>query len=273
MKKQLLIALALVLGAFSAKAFTLDTLKVATTHLETPGDIIVVTPDAAKANPAMHFPTVYILHGYDGNYRTWLDITSPDLPRLADEYNMIFVFPDGRDSWYFDAPADPNLQMESYFTKDLVPFVDKHYPTLATPNQRAITGLSMGGHGALWLALRHPDIWGNAGSMSGGVDIRPFPKSWKLPQRLGDKESNPQVWEDHTVINLVPRAKDAGVNITFDCGSDDFFYDVNNNLHRALLEAGVPHDYTSRPGNHSHKYWRNSILYHLLFFSRNFNKD
>lgn len=155
---------------------------------------------------------------------------------------------------------------------DLVPYIDANFPTITDRSKRAITGLSMGGHGSLYLAGRHPEIFGNAGSMSGGVDIRPFPKSWKMAEWLGPYEENKELWDSHTVAGMLPQIKDANLNITFDCGADDFFAKVNDELHDAMLEQGIPHDYSSRPGKHTHTYWRNSILYHLLFFNENFNK-
>ena len=266
--KKLFAMMAAALMAVTAGASVTDTLTVATKHLETPMRVTVIAPDKAMRGDSV--PTVYILHGYGGDYRSWTTITRKDFGELADKYGMLFVFPDGRDSWYWDSPLMPGMQMESFFVEDLVPYIDSKYPTRRNPAQRAITGLSMGGHGSLWLATRHPEIWGNMGSMSGGVDIRPFPEKWKMKRSIGPYEENKDVWESHTVINLVPQMKANGQNIIFDCGSEDFFAGVNADLHQRLLDAKVPHDYTSRPGVHNHKYWANSILYHLLFFSSKF---
>jgi len=260
----------MLLAVVAAQAAKVDTLSVPATYIESPMRVAVVKPDCASAQTRC--PVVYILHGYDGDYRSWLGITRPDLPVLADRYGMIFVMPDGRDSWYWDSPEQPSMQMESFFVRELVPYIDSLLPTLPEPRKRAITGLSMGGHGALWLAMRHPDVFGSAGSMSGGVDIRPFPKSWKMAGWLGSYDEHPERWEEHTVINLVASLKPGQLNITVDCGTDDFFAEVNRSLHRRLLEAGIPHDYTERPGAHSHKYWANSILYHLMFFNEAFKK-
>jgi S-formylglutathione hydrolase FrmB len=113
----------------------------------------------------------------------------------------------------------------------------------------------MGGHGALWLAVHHPDVFGAVGCMSGGVDIRPFPKNWEIDRRLGNQEAHPEIWEAHTVINCILLFKQAGLSIIIDCGSYDFFYEVNCNLHRRLLEQNVPHDFIIRPGHHSWEYW------------------
>lgn len=269
MIKKLFLTVLALSSLYGMKAATVDTVAIATKYLATPEKVVIITPDAAKNGE--RFPTVYMLNGFGGNHKAWLG-TRPDLPALADEYGMVMVMPDGRNSWSWDAPANPEMQMESFFVNDLVPYVDTNYPTKAEAPQRAITGLSMGGHGAMWLAFRHSDIWGNAGSMSGGVDIRPFPDRWKMKDALGEKDKNPDVWEQHTVINLVPSLTPGQLNITFDCGIDDFFAEVNDNLHAELVKAKIPHDYTVRPGAHTQAYWRNSILYHLLFFNEAFNK-
>ena len=268
MKTRIVMLAVALLSILPSWAFRADTLEISSRYIASPAKATVLIPDSKT--PGAKFPTVYVLHGYGGDYKSWSQITVPNMGELADQYGMIFVMPDGRDSWYWDSPVDPGMQMESFFVKELVPTVDATYPTIADRSQRAITGLSMGGQGSLYLATRHPDIFGNAGSMSGGVDIRPFPKSWKMANWLGSYEDNKDLWEKTAVINMVPQMKDANINITFDCGVDDFFADVNNNLHQTMVAAGVPHDYTSRPGNHSHAYWRNSFLYHLLFFNQNF---
>lgn len=267
MKKILLTILAAAVLPLSAFCAKVDTVAVATTHLAPPGKAVVITPD--KALDGTKVPSVYILHGFGGKYSDWIK-KRPDLPQLADQYGMVLVMPDGRDSWYWDSLNDPLMQMESFFTEDLVPFIDANYPTILDPSMRAITGLSMGGHGALWLSMRHSDIWKNAASMSGGVNILPFPDRWAMVRALGERDENPGIWDMHSVINLVPRLKPGQLNILFDCGKEDFFHDVNENLHQQLDTYKIPHEYTVRPGNHSWPYWTNSILHHLLFFNQQF---
>lgn len=214
------------------------------------------------------FPVVYLLHGADGSYRDWP--SKADLDDLASEYGVIIACPDGQDSWYFDSPIDPKMQFETFVTQELVGYVDGHYRTLPERRYRAITGLSMGGHGALWCAWRHPDVFGACGSMSGGVDISQFPDRWNIHKRLGAYADNKQRWQDHSVVSLVPKLKDGQQAIIIDDGSEDFFYKVNCELHDALLKAKISHDFTIRPGNHSWTYWVNSLDYHMLFFAKYF---
>lgn len=249
-------------------------IQVSATNIASPMDVNVILPESYATSEDKEYPVVYILHGYDGDYTSWLTLTEPKLDSLASHYDMIFVLPDGRDSWYWDAPADPKLKMESFFVEELVPYIDENYRTIADAKHRAITGLSMGGHGSLWLGMRHSDIWGSAGSMSGGVNINKpkWAKSWKMAQRLGSQAQYPQRWKDHTVITLVKNLKPGQLNITFDCGVDDFFIGVNRELHEEMLKYKIPHDYSERPGKHSHSYWKNSIRYHLQYFYDIFNK-
>ena len=242
--------------------------QVPATNIASPMDVNVILPESYATSVDKKYPVVYILHGYDGDYNTWLILTEPKLDSLASHYDMIFVLPDGRDSWYWDAPADSSLKMESFFVNELVPYIDSNYRTIADKKYRAITGLSMGGHGSLYLAMRHSDIWGACGSMSGGVNINKdkWAKSWKIAKRLGDKAEYPERWENYTVISLVKNLKPGQLNITFDCGVDDFFIGVNRELHDERLKYGISHDYGERPGRHSHVYWKNSIRYHLQYF-------
>ena len=211
-----------------------------------------------------HYPVVYLLHGAGGCYKDWPRITS--LPALATEHGLIIVCPDGQDSWYFDSPIDPTMQFETYITTELRQAVDGTFRTRTDRHGRAITGLSMGGHGALWLAFRHPEIYGACGSMSGGVDFTGWPRSWRLPDRLGPYEGNEAVWHSHTVVSLVPTLVNGRQQIIIDDGDADFFYDVNIALHEALMVHGIAHKFDILPGAHTWDYWARSVVFHLEFF-------
>ena len=230
----------------------------------------VVLPDAYFTNPEQRFPVVYLLHGFGGSHKTWIGIR-PDLQRLASMYSVIIVCPDGKTSWYWDAPKKPQFKFETFVSKELVSQVDKKYRTIADRTARAITGLSMGGHGGLWLGFRHQDVFGACGATSGGVDIRPFPRAWKMSENLGERDSNKEIWDSHTVINQLDRLVPNKLAIIIDCGTEDFFYKVNENLHAELLKRKIPHDYITRPGKHNSPYWRNSIAYQLMFFDSYFH--
>ena len=141
---------------------------------------VVITPDNYATAQAL--PVVYLLHGYSGNYADWIT-QAKGFEKAVDLYQIIIVCPDGNNSWYWDSPVDSNYKYETYVSKELVSWIDGKYKTIKDRKGRSITGLSMGGHGALYLALKHQDVFGAAGSMSGGVDIRPCPTKWDMALR------------------------------------------------------------------------------------------
>ncbi|NDW17672.1 esterase family protein [Dysgonomonas sp. 216] len=230
---------------------------------------LVILPKNYNVNQT--YPVLYLLHGHGGNHISWARI-KPSLPEEASRYNMIIVCPDGKNSWYWDSPINSKSQFETYVSKELVEYMDKTYSTVKSNKGRAITGFSMGGHGGLWLGIRHQDVFGACGSMSGGVDIRPFPNNWNMKNLLGSYNENPNYWNEHTVMNLVKLIKPSTANIIIDCGVDDFFFDVNERLHRELMLNKIPHDYIVRPGAHNGAYWNNAVDYQILYFSKYFNK-
>lgn len=186
---------------------------------------------------------------------------------------MLIVCPDGGfGSWYWDSPVDKDFQYETYVSKELVAFVDSKYKTIKDRKGRAITGLSMGGHGGLYLAIRHQDVFGAAGSMSGGVDIRPFPNNWDMAKRMGTYAEQPERWEKNTVINMLHLIKPNSLAIMVDCGTEDFFFKVNEKLHEEMLYRNIAHDYIVRPGAHNWPYWTNAVKYQMLFMSNYFGR-
>ena len=244
-KKLLLIALLLVWVApsFAAKV---DTLLIKSPSMNKDVQVVVVTPDAALGKKAVACPAIYLLHGYGGNAKTWIGI-KPNLPQIADEKGIIFVCPDGKNSWYWDSPLNPSYRYETFISSELVKYIDEHYKTIADRKGRAITGLSMGGHGAMWNAIRHKDTFGASGSTSGGMD-------------------------NHTVINQIDKIENGDLAIIVDCGEGDFFLNVNKDLHNRLFEKKIDHDFITRPGGHTGQYWNNSIDYQILFFDKFFKK-
>ncbi|WP_018630191.1 alpha/beta hydrolase [Niabella aurantiaca] len=249
-------------------ASTADTLEVYSAKMKKNIKTVVILPDGyAKTKK---YPVVYLLHGYSGSYAYWPAVKGA--VDGADRYQMILVCPDGGyGSWYWDSPVDPAFQYETFVAKELVAWVDKHYATIAAAKGRGIAGLSMGGHGALYLAIKHPDVFGATGSMSGGVDIRPFPNNWDMAKRLGKYSEFPERWEKNTVINMLHLIEPKTLKIIIDCGTEDFFYKVNEKLHQELLLRNIPHDYITRPGGHTSAYWQNAIYYQLLFMDRFFS--
>jgi len=247
-----------------------DTITVYSAIMKKEIKSVVVLPE--KYSKKKHYPVVYLLHGYSDNYAKWIN-TVPSIKALATKHQMILVCPDGGySSWYFDSPIDSTFQYETHITRELLPYIDLHYSTILNRSARAITGLSMGGHGALYLAIRNKELFANAGSMSGGVDLRASSKKYDIAKRIGVIENNSDEWDNRSVINMVTVLKNKELNLVIECGVSDFFYDINSTLHRRLIDLKIDHDYTERPGSHNWNYWTNAINYQLLFFYRSFNR-
>lgn len=271
MKKNLLLLLLFVVSVFTAKAAKVDTVETYSDAMKKKIKAVVITPNNYASGK--QYPVVYLLHGAGGDYADWIK-KAAGVADNADQFNIIIVCPDGGvTSWYWDAPADPTYRYETYVTKELITFVDKNYKTIKGRNGRAITGLSMGGHGGLYLGIRHQDLFGAAGSMSGGVDIRPFPKNWDMAKRLGSYAENPENWDKYTVTNQLHLLTPNSLAIIFDCGTEDFFYKVNIELHEKMLERNIVHDFIVRPGAHNWPYWTNAVGYEMMFFSNYFKKN
>ncbi|MCK4818989.1 esterase family protein, partial [bacterium] len=213
-------------------------------------------PPDAKGDE--RFPVLFVLHGAYGSYRDWVNRTN--IEDLADNYRMILVFPDGGEfGWYVDSPIEQDSQYESYVAVELVSEIDRLFPTIASRKGRGIMGLSMGGHGALLLAAKHPDVFGSASSMSGILKITDHPEKWHIAGRLGELEKNRKAWKANSVWDQAKRFKKANVELLFDCGTSDTITGAigdSRQLHERLVSLKVPHIWREMVGTHSWNYWR-----------------
>lgn len=237
----------------------------------------VVLPNSyTKSKTA--YSVLYLLHGAYGHFNDWLSKTPNKevVKNLADQYDIIIVMPEGETfSFYLDSPVNSGSQFETFITKEVIGAVDKTYRTIADKRARAITGLSMGGHGALYLSAKHPELFCAAGSMSGAVDMSVMlnrESSTQVIQLMqpvfGDQSGNQEMYAKYAVLRMIDTIKANKLPLIIDCGVDDFLIEPNRELHRRLVYNKVEHDYTERPGAHTWEYWENALSYHVLFFSK-----
>lgn len=259
---------------FAAKV---DTLQVASIAMHKTYKAAVVLPNSyTKSKTA--YPVLYLLHGAYGHFNDWLSRTPNKevVKNLADQYDLIIVMPEGETfSFYLDSPINSGSQFETFITKEVISTVDKTYRTIADKRARAITGLSMGGHGALYLSAKHPELFCAAGSMSGAVDMNAMlnrESSAQVVQLMkpvfGDQSANQEMYVKYSVLQLIDTIKSNKLPLIIDCGVDDFLIEPNRELHRRLLYNKIEHDYTERPGAHTWEYWENALPFHVLFFNK-----
>ena len=208
------------------------------------------------------FPVLYLLHGLYGDYLNW--DTRTNLERYAQEYELIVVMPDAGDSWYTNSATDSGDKFEDYIAKDMVAEIDGKFRTLRSRHARAIAGLSMGGYGALKIALRYPDDFAFAGSLSGALNA---------PQDLGDRQPAVRkqllkvfgapgsvVRADNNVFSMFQNAGAKDLPYFYvACGSADDFLPVNRDFVAQLASRGAVYEYHETAGGHSWDYWDQSL--------------
>jgi len=188
MKHFLALAFLSWIGMGLAQAASVDSIVVPSRVMKKDIKCVVIKPDSyeEKNDPGKRYPVIYLLHGYSGWYSNWI-IRTPELKDLADREEILIVCPDGGYSgWYWDSPLDSTSQYETYIAQEVPAQIDKQYRTLADRTGRAITGLSMGGHGGIYLGFRHAEFFGACGSMSGAVDLSQSINEYNIAKRIGD---------------------------------------------------------------------------------------
>ncbi len=276
MKKNLLLLIfCLLVCTITTYAAKVDTLQIPSVAMNKTYKAAVVVPNS-YVKSKLNYPVLYLLHGAYGHFNDWLSKT-PDknlVRNLADQYNVIIVMPEGETfSFYLDSPVNKGSQFETYLTKEVIQKIDQTYRTVADKKGRVISGLSMGGHGALYLSTRHPELYSAVGSMSGAVDMGSMitPESKERITKLmepvfGPEGASQEVYAANAVLNMVDKMKTNKLAAIIDCGVDDFLIESNRELHRRLVYSKVAHEYIERPGAHTWEYWENALPSHLLFF-------
>jgi acetoin utilization deacetylase AcuC-like enzyme/S-formylglutathione hydrolase FrmB len=227
---------------------------------------LVLLPPSYARRPAARYPVLYLLHCAGGDYRMWVQGTG--LIRELASRELIVVCPEGTPlGWYLDSPVRPRSAVETHLVRELIPQIDREFRTLAARSGRAIGGYSMGGHGAITLAAKHPDLFASAGSLGGILDLPRWPGQWGLDAVLGPLATGREVWIAHSAMGLSGRfAKEAaGMKLLIDCGLDDFALPENRAFHRRLGVLGVPHVYREREGGHELMYGAQHLPEHLDF--------
>lgn len=236
------------------------------------------------------YPVLYLLHGYTDDETGWVQFG--EAPRIADEEinkgtapPMIIVMPDGGVTWYMD-DYKGKTPWAGMFVKEFIPYIESRYRIRAKKEFRAIAGLSMGGYGALHLAMRHNDLFSSCVAMSAAVytdeeittmkdDRYEYVFGFLVgPGLKGDARIN-DTWKKFNPLHLldeIPKEQLNRVRWFLDCGDDDFLYRGNSALHVKMRNLGIKHEYRVRDGKHEWPYWRSSLRTALGFIGTRFHR-
>lgn len=218
-----------------------------------------------------NFPVLYLLHGLYGDYKNW--DTRTGIEKYAKAMSLLIVMPDANDSWYTNSATVPRDRFEDFIAKDLISEIDEKYRTIHKKRARAIAGLSMGGYGALKLALKYPDLFSFAGTLSGAFNapgdldhLRPEFRA-KLLEVFGDPGSH--IRTENDAFLLLKTAREHPY-FYLACGSEDFFLDTNRDFVAQLSAQKMAYEYHETVGGHTWEYWDSAVGPMLRAVARHF---
>ena len=221
----------------------------------------VIVPDGRGP-----FPVMYLLHGLSDDYSIWMRRTS--IERYAEGKRLIVVMPDTHRFFYVNDPRPGGLAYEDHVIKDVVGTTDRLFPTIRSRRGRALAGLSMGGYGALMLAMRHPEMFCAASSHSGALC---FPRMTRagVPDAESLASALPKNKYDLFALARKLRRRSHKLAVRFDCGTDDHLIQYNRQFHAYLEGIGLDHQYAEYPGEHTWDYWDVHVQETLAFVMKN----
>jgi len=247
----------------------------------------VALPEDYERSVKKRYPSLYFLHGLFEDETSWtarggLQILE-NLVKAGEVRSFVVVLPNAGRSFYVNS-VDGRERFEDFFIQELVPAIDASYRTIPSAEARGISGTSMGGYGALHLAMRYPDRFGSASAHSAALIPtipEPIPSEgrWGFYVRILEgafgSPLNRAYWEANSPLVLAEHPERfASLHLYFDCGDHDRYgFEVGNQLlHEKLAARQFPHEFVLRPGDHGWSYLNQHLKRSLLFHWRCFAK-
>lgn len=281
----LLFFLCLAISAMAQSRIDCDALK---SHIL--GETVrycVLLPPSYDSVPAKRYPVLYFLHGLGENEQTLFKTGGwnliEDLRQQHKIGDFLIVTPEARASFYVNS-ADGKVRYSDFFLHEFIPYVEGKYRIRRERKARAITGISMGGYGALRFAFGYPEMFSAVSAQSAAL-MTESPQELNAAMRagtrlgnlLGSVFGNPidvRHWKENDPFVLAKKNKTAigKLAIYFNCGRDDEYdFEVGAAaLDKQLQEEHIKHEFHLYPGNHSASYFGAHIGEVMEFHSKNF---
>lgn len=240
-------------GSFYAESLGMQTLLT-----------VILPQNLSQKDGEGRFPVLFLLHGLSDNAQSWMQNTM--IARYAEAAGLAVVMPEVQRSFYTDMAE--GQRYFTYVAEELPRLARELFPLTRDPARTYVAGLSMGGYGALKLALHHPERYGAAGCFSGAVD---------LLGRLGEVTGNPgeaaaitggSVLPENNLFLLTAQAAKQHVSLPplyMTCGLSDFMYDDQKRFRQQLDFLKIPYVYEEWPGGHDWDVWNRSVLQFIRF--------
>jgi S-formylglutathione hydrolase FrmB len=261
--------------------------SIPTASLPSPVRCLVLEPPSYRSSPARRYPVLVFLHDGYGDVKTLerRGVAAELARRMADGRlpEFLVVAPGARGSWFSDS-FDGRRRWEEFLTGDLLAGIESRYRVLPGRDARGVTGISMGGFGAVKTALKHPDLFGTVSSLSGALipigveDIRRYGWITRLTLKRvfgshpdANTLSSNDVWDilhaahfDHPPFVAHLRA-----------GTEDFYgLDlVAAQFGTYMNERGIPTEILLEPGRHDWSYWRRALIPIAEWHAKRFSYD
>ena len=241
----------------------------------------------AAEHPASRYPILYFLHGLGDNEQTLFNSGGwtllDDLRKQRKMGDFLIVAPEGRRSFYVNS-ADGSARYSDFFLQEFMPAIERKYRIRAGRAGRAISGISMGGYGALRFAFAHPELFSAVSAQSAAI-IAESPQQLDSAAQTGvpimgvlgpvfGKPIDVRHWNENNPLLLAKKYPESlrKMTIYFNCGQDDNygFEKGAAELHEELQREHVTHEYHAYPGDHSLTYFLSHFAEVMEFHSKAF---
>ena len=208
--------------------------------------------------PGKKLPVIYLLHGGGGGFHDWSNYS--DVAHYAEE-NFLLVMPEGNSSYYTNSTERPDDRYEDYIVNDLIADVENRFPVVSGRSNRAIVGVSMGGFGAVKIALRHPELYAFAAGISPALDVpsRPFSikriQQWRFHSSIFGPWGS-QARRDNDPFVLARSADPAKMPYLFlTCGEQEGLLPTNRAFAALLEKRHFQYELHTTHGGHDWNQW------------------
>jgi putative tributyrin esterase len=216
----------------------------------------------AKINTRDKFPVIYLLHGNGGNFQDWSNYS--DVAQFA-ERRLILVMPEGHSSHYVNAAEVPEDRYEDFIVDDLIPDVERRFPANSARSSRAVIGVSMGGYGAVKMALSHPGLFVFAGGLSSAVDVPSRPFSIRRAQQYRRHSLIFGPWSSEARRSRDPFVLARSIDPTkvpfmfLTCGDVEGLLATNRQFAALLAQRRFAYEFHTGPGTHDWNQWNQRL--------------